>query len=296
MEELSSHQVAKFQKLGFLTLDSVADPREVAEIRKTLVHLFERRRGQEEGAYLDMVDPEDNPEHPIQPTIINPLHYESRLWRTPYRALVTAYARQLLGPEATWSFEHAILKPAGSTAVTPWHQDEAFRADPNFYYETISFWLPLQVCTTDSGCMRYVPGTHRGEVISHRSPGGDTRIHVLECDEAPNLAEAVDCPLDVGGATVHHGRVIHSAGANLSDTDRYAYIIGFELPPRLRKEPRSFPWLAGRQTPAMARRRAWRRRGGIAIEALRKVRFSLLKDPGRLAFELRRGLRALARR
>jgi hypothetical protein len=42
-----------------------------------------------------------------------------------------------------------------------------------------------------------------------------------------------------------------------------------------------------------ARKKRWRRRGGFVVEAGRKFRGGLLRNPGRFEFEIRRPLRAL---
>ena len=98
--------------------------------------------------------------------------------------------------------EHALLKPGGGGPETPWHQDEAFRS-PDFVYKELSIWLALQPATLENGCMQFIPGSNKWDVLEHRSPGGDKHLHPLECcgDFARDLAVAE--PLAPGGCTVH---------------------------------------------------------------------------------------------
>jgi ectoine hydroxylase-related dioxygenase (phytanoyl-CoA dioxygenase family) len=179
----------------------------------------------------------------------------------------------LTWPDAEPWFEHAICKPAGIGAPTPWHQDEAHRYDPGVDYEQLSVWMPLQGATPENGCMQYVPGSQRGPVLEHRSLGGDTRKSALECIGDFDRANAVACPLPPGGAALHHCRTLHCAGANTTGEPRRAYVLAFRGATRPAPAREMFPWLAGKETPAAERARAWENRGGpIGRYARRKAK------------------------
>ncbi len=116
-------------------------------------------------------------------------------------------------------------------------------------YEEISIWIPLQEATIENGCMWFVPGSHRQDILPHHPIGHDPRVIGLEVDEPEKfMAQGVACPLPPGGATIHHCRTIHYTGPNLSDGPRRAYILGYGLPPARRDIPRDFYWLRQQQT------------------------------------------------
>ena len=104
------------------------------------------------------------------------------------------------GRGAVWRARAAQAGRGGPE--TPWHQDEAFRS-PDFVYKELSIWLALQPATLENGCMQFIPGSNKWDVLEHRSPGGDKHLHPLECcgDFARDLAVAE--PLAPGGCTVH---------------------------------------------------------------------------------------------
>jgi ectoine hydroxylase-related dioxygenase (phytanoyl-CoA dioxygenase family) len=159
-----------------------------------------------------------------------------------------AVARALLGQNATGGIAHAIYKPAGVGAPTPWHQDEAYW-NPSLHYQSISIWMPLQEATVENGCLWFVPGSHQWDVLPHQSIGGDTRIHGLELLNAEaHTQNAVACPLPPGGVTVHLSRTAHYAGPNTTAQGRRALIFGYSLPPQPYPEPRRFPWNEIKQT------------------------------------------------
>ena len=116
--------------------------------------------------------------------------------------------------------------------------------------------MPLQEATTENGCMVFLPGSHKGEVVAHQSIGGDTRIHGLELVEPIDESNTVVCPLPAGGATFHDSRTLHFTGANRSEVPRRAYILGFGQPPTRRTEERRFPWAEVRRTARDARSEA----------------------------------------
>lgn len=286
---LTAEQVAQFREQGFLSLPRITSPEEVEQLRASLGGLFERRAGWNEGAQFDLVDAGDDAEASTLTQIVQPVNYAPELRDTLFRANAASIARQLLGDEVTASFEHSILKSATNGSPTPWHQDEAYRASDAFEYEQLSIWMPLQDSDARQGCLQYIPGSHLRGVLPHRRVNDDPRVHSIECvPEAFDVDQAVACPLPAGGAVIHTGRSLHCAGPNESATPRLAYVLAFELPPRPASEPRDFSWNEGLQSSDALRRRAWRRRGGIAIEAYRRARYGNLRDPQRLAFEVRR--------
>jgi len=269
---LTAEQIAFFREHGYLRLECICPPEEVDFLREVYDRLFAEKVGREQGAQFDMVGLDEEGKPQASPQIINPVFFAPELKNSIFRSNALAVARQLLGPETFWSFEHAILKPAGIGAPTPWHQDEAFRRDHPPGYREISIWMPLQVATEENGCLEFIPGTNRGLVLPHASPGGDPRVHALECVSGFDPADAVACPLPPGGCTIHHCRTLHHAGPNRSAIPRRAYIQGFELPmegnPKLSPE---FTWNAEKQTTNQLRKRAWRRRGGVLTEIARKL-------------------------
>jgi ectoine hydroxylase-related dioxygenase (phytanoyl-CoA dioxygenase family) len=257
---------------GYLVIDRVANDREVSRIREICETLFETRAGFNEGKQFDMVGTDDDATAPKLPQIEYPSDLARELLHTQFFANAYSLAKHLLGPEARFAFDHIIKKPAFDGAATPWHQDEAFR-DPAYDYSEITVWMPLQAVDQHNGCMEFIPGTNRGEVLPHRPLNDDVRVHALNCYEGFDPATRIRCRLSAGGCTIHMGRTVHGAGPNHSETPRYSYSIVFDVPRRPRTTPRIFPWQEHRQTARMLRESAWRRSvGGIYHRAVRRIR------------------------
>ncbi len=213
---LTEDQIAFYHREGYLALDALTTQEEVAWLRDIYDRLFANRAGREVGDQFDLAGPDEEGQEAALPQILNPAKY-------------------------------AIFKPARTGAPTPWHQDEAYW-NPAVEYNALSIWIPLQPATLENGCMQFVPGSHKQEVLTHHCINNDPRIHGLEVDSA-DTSTAVACPLPPGGATIHHNRTLHYTGPNRSEIPRRAYILAFGLPIKPRSEPRDFYWNTQKQTP-----------------------------------------------
>jgi hypothetical protein len=205
------------------------------------------------------------------PQILNPVNYAPKLHKTQCFQNALSIAKQILGDEARFFLDLSILKKPKIGAATPWHQDEAFR-DPRFEYKELTIWLALQEVNSETGCMQFVPGSHKRPVLEHRSVNDDPTSQALQCSGPFDTSTIVTCPLPLGGCTIHHAGTLHSAGPNVSAMPRFAYIMIFGLPPKLARRHRDFKWLEGRETPFQGRKRRWMRRGGFIVTAWRRLR------------------------
>ncbi len=237
--KLSQNQIDFFQREGYLMLPAITTQDEVVQIRTIYDRLFAEQAGRAEGNQFDLAGADEDDQRATLPQILNPARYAPELNAFQFKVNAKAIAEQLLGGSATGG-DHAILKPARYGAATPWHQDEAYWS-PELVYNSLSIWIPLQEATIESGCMQFVPGSHRRQIVAHRPINNDPRIHGLEIVEF-DADEAIACPLPAGGATIHHCRTFHYAGPNLSDEPRRAYIQVFGLPTTKRAQPLDFPW------------------------------------------------------
>ena len=115
--------------------------------------------------------------------------------------------------------------------------------------------MPLQPADQTNGCMSFIPGSHRGPIVTHRSPHGDNRVNGLEAMDF-DKSNAVTCPVPAGGATFHHFRTLHGAGGNYSASPRRVLTIGFGI---RRANPTivgTFDWLTAKDNERLHRYRS----------------------------------------
>jgi ectoine hydroxylase-related dioxygenase (phytanoyl-CoA dioxygenase family) len=244
--KLTKHEICKFREQGYLLLPKITTSEEVIWIRETYYHLFEQRVGQDNGDFFDFAGIDATETAAILPQLISPSRYVPALRKTTFRANAHEIAKQLLDKSAELVFEYAMLKPAGIGGETPWHQDEAFYRKYTDY-QAITFWMPLQSVNSSNGCLEFIPSSHKGPLLRHRSINNDPRIHGLEADGV-DASQLVVCPLPAGGVSIHHSCTLHHSGPNRSDEPCWAYALGFAVRSRKFMLRKDFPWNAEKAT------------------------------------------------
>jgi ectoine hydroxylase-related dioxygenase (phytanoyl-CoA dioxygenase family) len=271
---------------GYLSIEHFVSEAEVEPVRTILQRLWQERVGFERGAFFDFAA-EGTGKSESFPQIFRPSELAPKLRKTEVYTRAAALARQVLGPGARFATDHALIKPALTGPVTPWHQDASFQ-DPGMDTHEVSIWVALQPVNTENGCLQFIPGSHKGPILPHQSPGGNKRIHALECYEGFDPSDAVACVLPTGGCTVHTGRTLHFAGPNRSDQHRLVYVLIFDLPATPAAVPREAPWLIDRKTARDEREQTWLRQGGIVTKQWIRLRRIDFRRPGELRYLLRR--------
>lgn len=248
---LTTQQLKQFEDNGYLAISQITTPQEVAWMIGVYDRLFEQRAGWDKGDFFDFAGTDNPGDTAVLPQLLEPSRYEPALKAMLFRRNAHALAQQLLGPTAELVYEHAMLKHAKTGGATPWHQDEAFF--PQFTnYRSVTFWMPLQAVDPLNGCLEFIPGSHKRGLLPHHRLNGDPRIHGLEA-EGPDDHLSVHCPLAAGDASVHHQRMLHHAGPNLSDGPRRAYALGFGVRSRHLTLREEFPWNVQQDTARLKR-------------------------------------------
>jgi ectoine hydroxylase-related dioxygenase (phytanoyl-CoA dioxygenase family) len=160
------------------------------------------------------------------PEVIHTSLLDPRLTLTAVYRACRSIASEILRAPAALIFDHAIVKPARTTSVTPWHQDGAY--DPEGPTEVVNFWIPLVEATPNNGCMIFIPNSHQPEeLLVHHTRGRDALGAV-----GVDTERTVPCPVPRGGFTIHTQRTLHSTGPNSTDTDRLTWTLKFTIDER----------------------------------------------------------------
>ena len=241
---LEPARVAEFHERGFTCVERITSDAELAWLATVYDHLFRERVQAVPGGYFDLARPYESEGEDRLPQLLMPEQALPALRETAFWRNARAVAATLLDVDASrllgWS--HMIRKPARIGAALPWHQDEAYW-DPAYAYVALGAWMPLDPATSESGCLRFVPGSHRGPVRAHRHVADDPSVHALQTDDVDDAGAAVEVPLAPGGATFHHCRTLHGSGPNASARPRRAWAIEWQIPPARREAPASRPWV-----------------------------------------------------
>ncbi len=116
-------------------------------------------------------------------------------------------------------------KPPGIGRATPPHQDgHYFMLAP---CEAVTMWIALDSVDEGNGCVRYIPGSHRGGMRPHgRTDTLGFSQGICDFGTADDREREVAIPAEPGDLLVHHALTIHRADRNRSP-DRTRRAIGF---------------------------------------------------------------------
>ena len=239
--DLSEEQIASYRENGFLSIERITTDEEVRWIKEIYDQLFDQRAGEDKGLFYDLAAPRGHSGRDLLPQVLGPDFTYPELRESQYYKNALKLGTALLGvDEKVTAGGHMIFKPAQYGAETPWHQDEAYW-NPDVYLNSLSVWLAVDTATVESGCMQFIPGSHKEEVRWHRHIDDNPLIHGLMTDDV-DPTKAVACPLAPGGATFHHCRTLHHTAPNTTDNPRRAYILVCSGPTKKRDKPAPRPW------------------------------------------------------
>jgi ectoine hydroxylase-related dioxygenase (phytanoyl-CoA dioxygenase family) len=211
--EIDPAFVGAFQRDGFVHLTRLLDPDEVAGYRSAVDAAVERRKRNDTRALAD--------KSPYEQSFIQCQY----LWEDcpdvrplTFHPKVAGAAAALIGAAAmrVWH-DQALYKEAGGRE-TDAHQDHPYW--PIVQHNALTAWIPLVAVDHETGCMGYVPGSHRGEaeyVNIFSEPGSGAALM------AKQRAEPIYAPARPGDVLFHHGLTVHLAKPNRSDRMRRVY-------------------------------------------------------------------------
>ena len=127
---------------------------------------------------------------------------------------------QLIGPNIVLWGCHVFCKPASEGYETPWHQDGHYW--PIRPLATCTVWVALDPSTRANGCLRVIPGSHKGKHLHPHlhEDRTDLTLNQRMADGAFEESQAMDLELEPGQMSMHDVYMIHGAKANTSGQRR----------------------------------------------------------------------------
>src|SRR6186713_986929 len=144
---LSAEQIGRYQRDGFIVVEDVLSPAEIADLRRVTDALVENARTVT--AHTGVYD-------------LEPSH-------TPADPRIVAILRDLLGPAVRWDESKLNMKSPGYGAAVEWHQDWAFYPQTND--DLCAVGVMMDDCALENGPLLIIPGSHKGPVHDHHVDG-----------------------------------------------------------------------------------------------------------------------------
>jgi hypothetical protein len=170
-------------------------------------------------------------------TADTPLNLPDSVFRLLTHERLLDIIEQIIGPEISANpVQHVRMKlPRHALAkhrVSPnyladkvsWHQDNGVMLPEADSARIISVWFPLGDATVDNGCLRVIPGSHRGDLIAHCP--GEQALSIP--DKLLPVHQAVPVPMEAGSAMIFEQLLVHESLENVSDGIRISVDLRYQ--------------------------------------------------------------------
>lgn len=215
---ISEAQVERYRRDGFLVVENVLSPAEVAELRAVTDELVEKARHVR--THTEVYDLEDShtPEEPRVRRIKTPHKVHPVFDRVMRHPDILAILQKLVAPAIRFDTSKLNMKAAGYGAAVEWHQDWAFYPHTNDDLAAVGVFM--DDVALENGPLLCIPGTHKGPIFDHHDEEGcfcgamDPERHEVDYDAA------VPCLGPAGSISIHHARTVHGSAVNTSSRPR----------------------------------------------------------------------------
>lgn len=222
---LSDQRVALYRRQGYLAGIRVLTDEQIDELRNELSAFFHPDHPGRELWYEyhmnESADPETVLFHALGAWRITP-GFHDLLWNMA----LTVPASQLLDGAVRFWHDQLFCKPPQHGGVVAWHQDYSYwtRTTPMAH---LTCWIGLDDSTVDNGCVYYVPGSHRWNLLPATGLAGDMDAirQVLSDEQWEQFQHPVAIELKAGQCSFHHPLMVHGSYANRTDRPRRAAVL-----------------------------------------------------------------------
>jgi ectoine hydroxylase-related dioxygenase (phytanoyl-CoA dioxygenase family) len=225
MSVVSNAQVEQFQTNGYLIVRQLVDSKTVEVLKGALMAIID---GQDGGIRRKL---------PVQYLNGTKVTEFQGLWKTnpvftdfiKNSKLGEAAAQLMDTREVRLLYDQMFHKEAILGGAVACHQDYdywRYVSTPNM----LTAWMALSSVTRESGCVYFIPGSHRWGLIERFGSNimKDTDPELLLnrdlSQEQKDLVTREPAILEPGDVSFHHSLVIHCSYPNISKTTRLGYI------------------------------------------------------------------------
>ena len=221
---LAPEQVSFYHEYGYLTGVRMLTDEQVERLRQELDQLIDAANPKRSLFYEfhsnESPDPSQVLFHALGAWRIAP-GFHDLLWNPAF----TMAASQLLGGSVRFWHDQLFCKPAHHGGNVAWHQDYSYwtRTRPMAH---LSCWIGLDDSTRENGCVQYVPGSHRWELLPITGLAGNMEaIQTVLSEEQRRAFTPVAIELRSGECSFHHPLMVHGSHRNSTDRPRRATVI-----------------------------------------------------------------------
>jgi ectoine hydroxylase-related dioxygenase (phytanoyl-CoA dioxygenase family) len=223
--QLTDAQVEFYHEHGYLTGVRLLTDEQIAVLKDELSRLMKSDHPRRDLWYEYHTNESTLPDtvlfHALGAWRMEP-GFHDLLWHAAF----VVPASQLLGGAVRFWHDQLFCKPARHGGVVAWHQDYSYwtRTRPMAH---LTCWIALDDSTCENGCVNYVPGSHRWDLLPITGlAGGMEAIRAVLSDQQWHaFQQPVAAELKAGYCSFHHPLMVHGSRENRTDRPRRATVI-----------------------------------------------------------------------
>ncbi|HEX2594385.1 MAG TPA: phytanoyl-CoA dioxygenase family protein [Rhizomicrobium sp.] len=215
LRRLTADEVAQFDAHGFVKLEGVFGPGEVANVIAAIDPLEAKSedwlRSKGGTVSISQADVITFTTHIVKKSPV--------LRDFAAHPAIKDICHDLIGDDVRLYWDQSVYKKTGKVQEFPWHQDNGYTfIEPQQY---LTLWIPLVDVDEENGCPWIAPDVHKTGTLEHwLTPIG------FKCLE--DVPEAVCVPAKAGDVIAFSSLAPHRTGPNLkAGTVRKAYILQY---------------------------------------------------------------------
>lgn len=212
---LTQAQIDTYHEDGYLGVEGVFSPDEVAELQRVTDDFLEQTRAHTEHTDVFDLEPGHTPENPMLRRLKNPIDQHKVYDQALRHPNVVQIVEQLIGKGLHTNGNKLNMKSAGFGSAVEWHQDWAFY--PHTNDDLLAVGIAIDDMMIENGPLLVIPGSHKEKIYNHHQDG-----HFVGAvtEDVPHADTAVPIELKAGGISIHHARALHASSPNVSDRPR----------------------------------------------------------------------------
>lgn len=223
---LSPEQLDFYNENGYLAHVQILDNKQIAQLRSELEEISDSSHPGHELFHEFNSNESNDPDKVLFHSLGHwriTQGFHDILWNPRF----VVPASQLLGHKAVRFWHDQLFsKPAFHGGVVAWHQDYSYwtRTTP---MQHLTCWTALDDASMENGCLYYIPGSHRWNLLDKIELAGDMdgiQAH-LTPDQQNQYYKKVAIEMPAGYGTFHHPLMMHGSYENRSNRSRRAFVI-----------------------------------------------------------------------
>jgi ectoine hydroxylase-related dioxygenase (phytanoyl-CoA dioxygenase family) len=221
-----AEQKAYYEDQGYLVFPELLTAEELAALRQALAEVLVEAQGLEAtNEKFSITRTESGGWSPRR--IFNPTAQHQAFYDLVFHPKILDAVENLIGPNIQLHHAKINLKPPSNReARFEWHQDYPFFPHTNF--DLLAVMVYFDDSTEENGCIRIIPGSHKGGPRNHLfAKDGAFSSQLEDKSVVEDPASWLRVPVPAGGIELHHCNMLHSSTANLGTQPRTAMVIQY---------------------------------------------------------------------